>query len=191
MVKDNRFSLPRSKRLKRRRSWKDTFRGLTTGGEGAPQPISSADPESRNSTSALKAPSSRNPFYSRREKGVTDDKGSLADAESEEDEDYNHRKEEDRPIRARVRYTYPHAITAPVMIQSEFSLEKQQREMLAAVEEANTKATQAVGGNDTVEGSGKGKEPIGTRLTMTSRTGYFQDRIVSPSMVRPLPRTLQ
>ena len=25
--------------------------------------------------------------------------------------------------------------------------------------------------------------PIGTRLTMTSRTGYFQDRIISPSMV--------
>lgn len=27
------------------------------------------------------------------------------------------------------------------------------------------------------------KAPIGTRLTMTSRTGYFQDRIISPSMV--------
>ena len=29
----------------------------------------------------------------------------------------------------------------------------------------------------------KGKAPIGTRLTMTSRVGYFQDRIISPSMV--------
>ena len=28
------------------------------------------------------------------------------------------------------------------------------------------------------------KAPIGTRLTMTSRVGYFQDRIISPSMVR-------
>lgn len=28
------------------------------------------------------------------------------------------------------------------------------------------------------------KVPIGTRLTMTSRAGFFQDRIVSPSMVR-------
>jgi hypothetical protein len=27
------------------------------------------------------------------------------------------------------------------------------------------------------------KAPIGTRLTMTSRVGYFQDRIISPSMV--------
>ena len=29
----------------------------------------------------------------------------------------------------------------------------------------------------------KKKAPVGTRLTMTSRAGYFQDRIVSPSMV--------
>ncbi|KAJ2985285.1 hypothetical protein NUW54_g10199 [Trametes sanguinea] len=28
----------------------------------------------------------------------------------------------------------------------------------------------------------KEQAPIGTRLTMTSRTGYFQDRIISPSM---------
>lgn len=28
------------------------------------------------------------------------------------------------------------------------------------------------------------KAPIGTRLTMTSRVGYFQDRVISPSMVR-------
>lgn len=27
------------------------------------------------------------------------------------------------------------------------------------------------------------KAPIGTRMTMTSRVGYFQDRIISPSMV--------
>ncbi|KZO95543.1 alpha/beta-hydrolase [Calocera viscosa TUFC12733] len=39
----------------------------------------------------------------------------------------------------------------------------------------------------------KGKEkrkvkraPIGTRLTMTSRTGFFQDRIISPSMMRAM-----
>ena len=31
---------------------------------------------------------------------------------------------------------------------------------------------------------GKGREGIGMRLTMTSRTGYFQERSISPSMVR-------
>ncbi|EJU04386.1 alpha/beta-hydrolase [Dacryopinax primogenitus] len=30
------------------------------------------------------------------------------------------------------------------------------------------------------------KAPIGTRLTMTSRTGFFQDRIISPSMMRAM-----
>jgi len=30
------------------------------------------------------------------------------------------------------------------------------------------------------------KAPIGTRMTMTSRVGYFQDRIISPSMVSSL-----
>ena len=30
------------------------------------------------------------------------------------------------------------------------------------------------------------KAPIGTRMTMTSRVGYFQDRIISPSMVSAL-----
>jgi hypothetical protein len=29
------------------------------------------------------------------------------------------------------------------------------------------------------------KKPFETRLTMTSRVGYFQDKIISPSMVRP------
>ena len=28
------------------------------------------------------------------------------------------------------------------------------------------------------------KAPVGTRLTMTSRVGYFQDRVITPSMVR-------
>lgn len=190
MVKDNRFGLPRSKRLKRRRSWKDTLRGLTSGGDGVLQPMSSKDSMPRSSTSALKSLSSRDALY-RRGGETADDRGSLADAESEEDEDYNYRKEEDRPIRARVRYAYHHATKPPIMIRSESSVEKQQQEMLAAVEEANTKATQAIGENEIIESSGKGKEPIGTRLTMTSRTGYFQDRIVSPSMVCPLPRALQ
>ncbi|EGG06792.1 hormone-sensitive lipase [Melampsora larici-populina 98AG31] len=32
--------------------------------------------------------------------------------------------------------------------------------------------------------AGKGKKAFGTRLTMTSRTGFFNDRIISPSMMR-------
>lgn len=191
MVKDNRFTTPRSNRLRRRRSWKDTLRGFTSGNEKELQTASSTSPKTRASTSALKTSSSHNLFYTRKEKSVADDQGSLADAESEEDEDYNHRKEEDRPLRARVRYAYPHIMTPPIVTRSQSMLEEQQKELLAAVEEANTKAIQAVGGDSLKEGSGEVKEPIGTRLTMTSRTGYFQDRIVSPSMVCRRHRTLQ
>ncbi|KZT58886.1 alpha/beta-hydrolase [Calocera cornea HHB12733] len=49
----------------------------------------------------------------------------------------------------------------------------------------------APGGNEEAEGERKEKKkvkrvPIGTRLTMTSRTGFFQDRIISPSMMRAM-----
>nr|ODN81222.1 hormone-sensitive lipase [Cryptococcus depauperatus CBS 7841] len=40
--------------------------------------------------------------------------------------------------------------------------------------------------NDLVEKKRSKKAPIGTRLTMTSRVGYFQDRVISPSMMRAM-----
>lgn len=33
---------------------------------------------------------------------------------------------------------------------------------------------------------GKKASPIGTRLTMTSRSSFFADRIIPPSMVSPI-----
>lgn len=57
----------------------------------------------------------------------------------------------------------------------EKSMESLQRELQRAVNSAEKK-------------EGQIKAPIGTRLTMTSRTGYFQDRIISPSMVSPSTR---
>jgi len=105
------------------------------------------------------------------------DEGTLADAESE-DEDFGQYKEEDLPIEARVLYKYPNGGKDSL---SSSVLEKQQHELSIAVAEADIKAIKAVGGkaptNEDI------KQPIGTRLTMTSRTGYFQDRIISPSMV--------
>lgn len=53
----------------------------------------------------------------------------------------------------------------------EKSMETMQAELQRAVNSAERQAT---------------KTPIGTRLTMTSRTGYFQDRIISPSMMRAM-----
>jgi hypothetical protein len=73
--------------------------------------------------------------------------------------DVDGRREEDKPLRERVR--------TPI---EEISLEALQQELQAKAAEAQ-------------EEKDNEKMPIGTRLTMTSRTGYFQDRIISPTMV--------
>ncbi|KAF6761258.1 Alpha/Beta hydrolase protein [Ephemerocybe angulata] len=168
MVSDSRpFS--QRKQLKRRSSWKDTLKEWTNGAEGQ-----SENTRTRSASLKWKMPPSRS----------TGDEGSLADGESSEDnEDYNQYPEEDRPIQARVRYEYPNGGNGDGGLpRSKSALERQQRELSMAVEEANTKATLGMA----KDGSVKLREPIGTRLTMTSRTGYFQDRIVAPSMMRAM-----
>jgi hypothetical protein len=154
MVKDKR---PSKKRMKRRSSWKDTLKAFASGTEENSKQRSRRSSLSKDLPTAL---------------GVADE-GTLADAESE-DEDFGQVKEEDRPIEARVRYKYPDG--GNDMMRSTSVLEKKQYELLMAVAEADSKAMKAVAGKSTAE-------PIGTRLTMTSRTGYFQDRIISASMV--------
>ncbi|KAG5654405.1 hypothetical protein H0H81_003229 [Sphagnurus paluster] len=179
MVKDDKFGVPR-RRLKRKASWKDTLRGLTSSTETVK---SSAN---KSSTSAVKIPSRRGTLTSRMTNDQTDGEGDLADAESDEDEDqddFRQQKEEDRPIRARVRFNYPHIGSLPPVSLTESAVEQQQQELSAAVEEADSKASKVFGRKNI---NGQGREPIGTRLTMTSRTGYFQDRIVSPSMMRAM-----
>ena len=158
MVRDRK---PGSKRIKRRSSWRDTFRGLASGGDAD---VESGSRQHKGSTKASKNPP------------TIADEGVLADAESDEDDDYNQRKLEDRPIQARIIYNYPTASDG--LPRSHSALERQQPELSIAVEEANTKATKAVSRRKSPT-----REAIGTRLTMTSRTGYFQDRIISPSMV--------
>ena len=161
MVRDKK---PGSKRIKRRSSWKDALRGLASGGD------SDVETGSFQRKGSTKIPTLKvTP-------AITDE-GALADEESD---DVNNREVEDRPIQARVIYKYQDSVP-----RSHSALVKQQHELSIAVEEANSKA------NKTVTRRKKSPEPgddttteaIGTRLTMTSRTGYFQDRIISPSMV--------
>ncbi|KAG6867864.1 hypothetical protein C0993_010090 [Termitomyces sp. T159_Od127] len=175
MVKDNKFSHQKIKRIRRTSSWKDAFRGLTSAGEKSLK-------AGKHGPSVLKNASKRVTVSFKTEPDQTDGESDLADAESEEDEyegNLELEREEDRPICARVRYEYPQVPSPPHIhhVMSNTELERQQEELSAAVEAANTEALKAFGRKDHAE-------PIGTRLTMTSRTGYFQDRIVSPSMVR-------
>jgi hypothetical protein len=160
--------------------------GEKSGGEksgGEKSDSGSSGPRKRRSSSVLKTPSSRrSTFLEPRPNSLNGE--DMADAESDQDEqDFNQYREEDRPIQARVRYVYPDSVSSKTGLpipRSKSAVVKQQHELSVAVEEANSKATERYGGK------GKQKEPIGTRLTMTSRTGYFQDRIITPSMVRLL-----
>lgn len=84
-----------------------------------------------------------------------EESGSMADEEDGADLVNGAMREEDMPLEARVRFH-------PTVNQIETPKPTQETSELS---------------------ENSGEAPLGTRLTMTSRTGYFQDRIISPSMV--------
>ncbi|KAF9482153.1 alpha/beta-hydrolase [Pholiota conissans] len=173
MVRDRK---PSQKRIKRRSSWKDTIKGLTSGGENDERSLRNARP-----ANFLKVPSKS--ASGRGSARRLAEEGALADGESDSEDDYNMRKEEDRPISARILYNYD---GRPDLPRSTSALEREQQELSIAIAEANTQAVRAISGKAATSEDGYKKEPLGTRLTMTSRTGYFQDRIISPSMMRAM-----
>jgi hypothetical protein len=192
MVGDKRSGLHGKIKLKRRASWRDAIRGLTrSGGEDKEVTRVRTRPAAMGLTTSQPGSSSSRPHVDRRERAKTlsypEDRGTLADAESEDQEDneadFRHLREEDRPIQARVRHVYSRALpqSGALLPNSASSLEEEQEQLSAAVADADSRASMSPARKE----KGKGREPIGTRLAMTSRTGYFQDRIISPSMVRP------
>lgn len=76
-----------------------------------------------------------------------------------DDEEFYPLEEHEKPISQRVRYTAE-------------TLRQQRPELEVVLEEEEIKAKEAR------------KQSVGTKLTMTSRTGYFQDRVITPAMVR-------
>ena len=185
MVGDKRPGRHGKSKLKRRSSWKDTLRVLTNSGEeGKEMPRARSRTETMRLATSMPGSSSR-PYAERCERAQTlpypEDRGALADAESEDQEDleidFRHLREEDKPLQARVRHIYPRTLplAGSPLPTSPSTLEQQQERLSAAIADADSKGRE--------KGKGRQGEPIGTRLTMTSRTGYFQDRIISPSMV--------
>ena len=142
--------------VRRRRSWKEALRTLTS-------PVTERPPGSRakGATSATKSAPAKAParsyFSQNLPSALQDEAGSLAD--DEDGADLSAVPEEDKPIQARVRF---HPVVSQVEVQ----------QSPKGLPEAGT--SQAIT---------ESQMPLGTRLTMTSRTGYFQDRIISPSMV--------
>ncbi|TFY64095.1 hypothetical protein EVJ58_g2841 [Rhodofomes roseus] len=94
------------------------------------------------------------------EPGADAEAGEMADVE--DGAEIRDTREEDMPIQARVRF-HPQV--------DERVLQQQQCEADATIPEQGEPSEQV---------------QLGTRLTMTSRTGYFSDRIISPSMMRAM-----
>lgn len=159
------------KPLRRRRSWRDALRTLTS-------PASERPPLNRNRASAPLLPKQNNPLSRARQlsEGGVDESGSIAD--EEDGAGFNALPEEERPIRARVRFN---PVVDEVRSPDETSggHTEDYRFSSETAREENAELSQ------TSEPQEPPTEPVllGTRLTMTSRTGYFQDRIISPSMV--------
>lgn len=142
--------------LRRRQSWRDTLRTLTSPAhERPPVRTRASSPSLRdiNGTAAGRpaAPGSRD--------AAAEEAGSWAD--EEDGGELSALPDAQKPIQARVRFH-------PVVSQVE------SEEGPAA---ADAPAVAAASGAPQ-------EPPLGTRLTMTSRTGYFQDRVIPPSMVR-------
>jgi hypothetical protein len=113
---------------------------------------------------------------------INPDEGAFADESSSSDGEDNIDGEEGKPISDRIRYVYPQAVPNPVKVPwSKSSIALQQVELAKQVESedkvASLRRVEMLGTRDR-------EDPIGTRLTMTSRSGFFNDRIINPSMVR-------
>ena len=169
---------------KRKKSWRDAFgMGMTSiKGPSTNTPIT----ERSKSRRSCSQPHARTTQIS------TDNLGS-SDSSSEDDDEEN--PEEHRPIEARIRWqnSMVSSHDTPSLVHAsslntlhprgsgarEILSTKAQRRLAAEVLKANVevdKLRKRVAYDQE-------NAPIGMRLTMTSRSGYFQDRIISPTMV--------
>ncbi|KAI0328607.1 alpha/beta-hydrolase [Cubamyces sp. BRFM 1775] len=150
------LSMVGDRKVRRRRSLRDTLRTLASSSSTAKMPPL----RTRHTTSSIKHVNSL-------DDDSYDEGGAMGDVE---DEPLDRVNEEDKPLRARIRFN-------PQVSRVEF-----ERAARVPPEPA------APGGqwHGDIQANPTEKAPIGTRLTMTSRTGYFQDRIISPSMMRAM-----
>ena len=144
------LSMVGDRRPRRRRSLRDTLRQLTTPSSAKLMPPL----RNRHTTSDVRR------YF--REGDAVEEAGAMGDVE---DESSDRLGDEEKPLRARIRFSP--------------DVERKEVEMLSREPLSMDEASEVVSENTPI-GNGA---PIGTRLTMTSRTGYFQDRIIPPSMV--------
>ncbi|KAI0028612.1 Alpha/Beta hydrolase protein [Vararia minispora EC-137] len=162
--------------IRRRKSWKESIRFQLTQLPDTSTTLPNTIPLRKDHTSRR----FRTEKVLEREATESNDEGAEADGEQCDVETFQHLPDEEKPIKARVRWNYGGGYS-PAMTPASLSPVHSPK-LQAEVTEAN----EAVAGRRKREGAATRNAPIGTRLTMTSRTGYFQDRIISPSMMRAM-----
>ena len=117
------------------------------------------------------------------------------DSSSEDDDEREGEHEEHRPIEARIRWQ-DSLVSSPIAPSFDRALISNSRgprdgvgeilnpEAQTQLAEEVLRANVEVAKKRRRAASERKNAPIGMRLTMTSRSGYFQDRIISPTMVR-------
>lgn len=179
MVNEERKS---SSPVRKRKSWRDAFgMGMTSiKGPSTNSPITKRS-KSRQSCSQPHARTTQ----------TSTDNSDSSSGEDDDEED----QEEHRPIEARIRWqnsmvsspdTPPFVHTSSLNTLCprgsgvrEILSTKAQRRLAAEVLRANVEVDK----QRKRTAYDRRNAPIGMRLTMTSRSGYFQDRIISPTMV--------
>ncbi|KAF8919831.1 Alpha/Beta hydrolase protein [Mucidula mucida] len=160
---------PGHKKLKHKTSWKESLRGLS----GNDEEDSTPDAKSlRRSKSGYRIPVSKGSFFRPRSNtlGTTDDS-------SDSEEEFEPRRAEDTPLECRVKDDY-FAPTVSVFEDDDPEHAHEQGILSAAVTAANNQAS--------LPPRTSSHQPLGTRVTMASRTGYFTDRIIAPTMMRAM-----
>ena len=182
MVNEERKSSPP---VRKRKSWRDAFGMSMTSIKGP----TTNPPITERSKSRQSCPQP----HARTAQIGTDNLGS-SDSSSEED-DEEEDQEEHRPIEARIRWQNSMVLSPDASslihtsslstlyptgscVQENLST-KAQRRLAAEVLRANVEVDK----RHKRAAYDRKNAPIGMRLTMTSRSGYFQDRIISPTMV--------
>ncbi|KAK0461269.1 Alpha/Beta hydrolase protein, partial [Desarmillaria tabescens] len=166
VVGDNRPGVPCPMRLKRRSSWKDTYMLGFAGGNDETGPRSKERAHSPVSTRVSIARKS----FLRPRTSATDGNWSSSD----EEDDFLCKVDKKLSPNNVKRNSATVPPTAP--IATALHTERQE-ELSAAVSAADHKASHV---------SQESKRSTGTRLTMASRTSYFTDRIISPTMMRAM-----
>ncbi len=184
MVNEERKS---SSPVRKRKSWRDAFSmGMTSIKGPSTNPPITKRSKSRQSCSQPHARTTRI---------NTDDLGST-DSSSEDDDDEKD-QEEHRPIEARIRWQnsvvsgpdYPSFVHASSLNTLHPTSRGSGGRDILSTEAQRRLAAEVFRANVEVDKQRKRvaydrrNAPIGMRLTMTSRSGYFQDRIISPTMV--------